>query len=167
MSAASVSDGSPRVTLVLMASWRSAALAVLILASGCVPHPVGPARTDDAFERKAGSTLAGALSTTRTAALAAGAYLDGRAFEPYTCSVLSEAEDSLGGVRGTFASIQPPSGRADGRRTEVLDAVTRSFVDVGRARIACRRSDHADLRAVVPALVGDADVLERLGGGAG
>jgi hypothetical protein len=149
----------PRRLLVVVAACAAAA--------GCVPHPVGPARTDSGFERKAGSTLSGALSTTRTASLAVDTLLRGSAFEPYTCSVLSEAEDSLGGVRGTFASIQPPGGRADGRRTEVLDAVTRSFADVGRARIACRRSDHDGLRAVVPALVGDADGLERLGGGAG
>jgi hypothetical protein len=140
-------------------------LLVALLAPACVAHPVGPARTTAAFERKATSTLAGALSTTRTASLAADAGADGKAPGTYTCTVLSEAEDSLGGVRGTFASIQPPDRTSDERRTQVLDAVGRAFADAGRARIACRRGNGRELRAIVAALEADGKILEDLGGG--
>jgi hypothetical protein len=138
---------------------------VLVFVAGCVPHPVGPARTDASFERKAKSTLAGALSTTRTAAVTAAAGADGKATAQYLCIVLSEAEDSLGGVRGTFASIQPPSGKADARRREVLAAVDRAFADAGQARIGCRRGERGRLSTFADTLEQDAKSLEDLGGG--
>jgi hypothetical protein len=150
-------DGVPRHT------GRVALLA--LVCAGCVPHPVGPARSEASFERKAKSTLAGALSTARTASLTATMGADDKATNQYVCIVLSEAEDSLGGVRGTFASIQPPSGKADERRTEVLAAVSRAFDDAGRARVECRRGERKDLRPLADALEEDAKLLEDLGGG--
>jgi hypothetical protein len=122
---------------------RPAVLVVLLLA-GCA-HPVGPARTYGAYEGKARTTLEGALSNVQTVRLAVDALERGSSFGPYTSSVVSDAEESLDKLQGTFDSIQPPDRRADGLRAGV-DALLRDALDdVSAVRIAVRRSDRPDL----------------------
>ena len=62
---------------------------------------------------------------------------------------VSEQEDALGGVRGTFMSIQPPPGAdADRLRDELSTLLTSAFDHVGDVRIEVRRGHLADLDAV-------------------
>jgi hypothetical protein len=87
--------------------WRSRIVAVLLCA-GCVGHPVGPARTFESYAAKASTTLESTISAVETVRLLAATAASGNALGPYTSVSISEQEDTLGGLRGTFMSIQPP-----------------------------------------------------------
>jgi hypothetical protein len=133
------------------------------LVSGCVNHPVGPARTAESFEAKAGTTADAALSAVETVRLLAQAASDGNAFGSYVSIAVSEQEDALGGLRGTFLSIQPPPGREiDDLRDELSALLTSAFNHVGEVRIEARRGTLGDLDSIAAPLERDADELRSL-----
>lgn len=147
-----------------MTAWpRLAVLAIAAASlglSGCVAHPVGPARTYSKYEGKAVTTAKSALSAVETARLVAGAASQGNAFGPYTASVISEAEDSARGVRATFASVQPPGAKADALSDE-LDALLATAVqDLTTLRVAARRGELDRLGAIAGPLATDSDRLQ-------
>jgi len=78
---------------------RRALLLTVLVASACVSHPVGPARTFGTYEGKARTTASSALSEVQTARLIATTASRGSAFGPYTGQVLSDAEDHVADVR--------------------------------------------------------------------
>jgi hypothetical protein len=154
-----VSDGGTLATGV-----RRLVVTVLAVAAlaGCVAHPVGPARTYDSFAAKASTTAESAISAVETVRLLASTASDGGAFSSYIAISVSEQEDSLGGVRGTFASIQPPPGAdAAALRTELLALLDRAFAHVGDVRIEARRG-HLDLDVVAAPLADDSADLNSL-----
>ncbi|MET0144712.1 MAG: hypothetical protein ABW328_08020 [Ilumatobacteraceae bacterium] len=114
---------------------------LVIVAAGCVTHPIGAARTYDDYERKATTTAESARSAVATVRLLAEAAGDGNTFGPFAAVVVSEQEDALGGLRGTFASIQPPDDRAVELRDELTPILDDAFTGVGDVRIAVRRGD--------------------------
>jgi hypothetical protein len=139
------------------------ALVVVVELAGCVAHPVGPARDLEGYERKASTTVESALSAVQTVRLLADTAADGGALSSYTAIGVSEQEDSLGGVRGTFMSIQPPPGvDAAQLRHEVSTALTDAFDHVGDVRIEARRGHLDRLDEVAAPLAGDADTLRQL-----
>jgi hypothetical protein len=145
--------------------WHRAAGAVVLATAltACVAHPVGPARDLDGYERKASTTAESALSAVETVRLLATTAADGGAPGPYTSVAISEQEDALGGVRGTFMSIQPPPGRqADELRARLSRLLTQSFDHVGDVRIEVRRGHLDGLDAVAAPLGADADALRSL-----
>jgi hypothetical protein len=132
-----------------------------LLAWRMVPHPVGSARTADKYVGKAVTTARAAQSDVATVALVADAASRGRAFGPYTALVVSDAEEALSGVQGTFDSIQPPDARSDDVR-ETLDALLGQATDhVSQVRIAARRGSLDDLARLAQPLAEDARALER------
>jgi hypothetical protein len=126
---------------------RTAAVAALAMAmsAACVPHPVGPARTYSKFEGKATTTAESALSVVETVRLAAQAGGEGKAFGPYLSGLLSDAEDDLSGVQGTFDSIQPPSAAGDHLRGDLDELLTDALEHVAQVRILARRGRINDL----------------------
>ena len=103
------------------------ALAGLVLSFvgvGCVAHPVGPARSAESYERKANTTAESALSAVETVRLLAGAGSEGNALVTYLSVAVSEQEDALGGVRGTFVSIQPRGAESAALRDELSTILT-------------------------------------------
>jgi len=127
--------------------------------ASCVAHPVGPARTYSTYEAKAVTSAEAAQSSVATVQLVATTAAAGEAFGPYTGVSVSEQEEGLSAVEGTFASIQPPDRRADALRDE-LGAILASAVDhVADVRIAARRGDLADLDRVAAPLRADAAAL--------
>jgi hypothetical protein len=128
--------------------------------SACVSHPVGPARTFGTYEGKARTTAESALSELETARMVARAAAKGNAFGPYTGQVLSDAEESLGGLAGTFGSIQPPDERADRIRAELGDLLTSAQDDVADVRVAARRGRLHDLADVAAPLDHDIEMVE-------
>jgi hypothetical protein len=143
-------------------SWRPWIVAILVL-GGCVAHPVGPARTFESYSAKASTTLESTISAVETVRLLAATAADGRTFGSYTSIAMSEQEDALGGLRGTFMSIQPPP---DARSAQLRDDVSRLLTDafdhVGDVRIAARRGQLDDLVAVAAPLEADAEALDEL-----
>jgi hypothetical protein len=119
---------------------------------------VGPARTDDAYEGKAVTTAEGALSAVETIRLAADAAGRG-SFGPYLAVTVSDQEEELSGLQGTFASIQPPAEASEELRAE-LDGLLGDALDhLVDVRIATRRGDLAALVALAVPLEGDAGAL--------
>ena len=133
------------------------------ITTGCVAHPVGPARDLDGYERKASTTVESALSAVETVRLLATTASDGGSFGPYTSIAVSEQEDALGGIRGTFMSIQPPPGApADELRDRLSQVLTSAFDHVGDVRIEVRRGHLDGLDAVAAPLGQDAETLRQL-----
>jgi hypothetical protein len=118
---------------------------LVVLASRMVPHPVGAARTYDKYASKAVTTARGAESDVQTALLVSGAASGGNAFGPYTSLVLSDAEDGVSGLQGTFDSIQPPDARADELADELDGILSGALGQLRTLRIAARRGDLSEL----------------------
>jgi hypothetical protein len=136
-------------------------LAYLVAALvGCTPHPVGPARTYGIFEGKATTTAESALSRVQTVRLAADAAGEGNAFGPYVSVLISDQEDALSGLQGTFGSIQPPDARSDALRTQLNGLLSDALDHVSQVRIAARRGELDRLPAVATPLRNDAVRLQ-------
>jgi hypothetical protein len=141
--------------------WLAAFLvALLVVATRCVPHPVGPARTFDAYVGKATTTSEGVRSDVATVALVAEQATERRVFDAYVGTVASESEEGIGARRATFASVQPPDERAGAVGDELIDLIGGALLDVRQARIAARRGDTEALRDLVPRLDEDRRRLE-------
>jgi hypothetical protein len=133
---------------------------LLLLAWRMVPHPVGAARTYGKYEGKATTTAEAAVSEARTVVLVSDAASNGNAFGPYTTTVVSDSEEGLSGLQGTFNSIQPPDARAAALGNE-LNGLLSDAVDHARnVRIAARQGDLPHLADVAKPLAEDADKLE-------
>jgi len=133
----------------------AAVLLVLALATGCVSHPVGPARTFESYEDKAATTAEAALSAVSTTILAAQVGTDGDAWGPYLSILVSEQEDEIVGVQGTFASVQPPDARSDALRTQLDDILQPAVDHVTDVRLTVRRGRLDDLTVVAQPLEAD------------
>jgi hypothetical protein len=129
-------------------------LAVAAL-SGCVSHPVGPARTYETYEDKAATTAEAALSAVSTTILAAQIGTEGKAWGPYLSVLISEQEDQIAGVQGTFASIQPPDARSDALRQQLDDILQPAVDHVTQVRLVVRRGRLDDLADVAQPLDSD------------
>jgi hypothetical protein len=140
------------------------ALAFLsMVLAACVAHPIGPARTYGSYAAKASTTVESAISAVETVRLLADTAADGRAMGAYTSVAVSEQEDVLGGLRGTFASIQPPPDvRSAQLRRQLTALLNRSFDHVGDVRIEARRGHLDGLDLVAAPLAADADDLDAL-----
>jgi hypothetical protein len=131
-----------------------------VLAVECRPHPLGPARSGDAYKGKATATIESALAEVQTARLTARIAGHERGFTPYLSVTLSDAEDSLGGLQGTFDSIQPPGGM-DAFRQDVDKLLADALEHTTDVRIAARRGTTRDLAVVARPLDEDAQALQR------
>ena len=135
-------------------------LVLTIACSACVTHPVGPARTYGKYEGKARTTAESALSEVQAARLVAHTAARGSATGPYTGLVLSDAEESLGGLASTFGSIQPPDERADKVRDDLGSIIDDAEDHVADVRIAARRGDLKTLADVAAPLDDDIEALQ-------
>lgn len=108
-----------------------------MLLGGCV----GPARTSQAYSKKASSSLHDTRSAVETARLAVDATAHDRATGPYLSVLLSQAEEQATSVQSTFDSIQPPNGGADRLRDDVDGLLQQAVSVLGDLRIAARRGD--------------------------
>jgi hypothetical protein len=140
---------------------RLCVLAVGMALTGCVSHPVGPARTLGKYTGKAATTAKSALSQVETVRLAVEVADRDDATSAYISVVVSEAEDALDGLSGTFQSIQPPGEAADHLRDELSGLLTDALDHTAAVRIAARRGTLRGLRQVAEPLDGDADALRR------
>lgn len=118
----------------------------LLAAAGCV-RVVGPARTADAYEGKAVTTAEAVLSALETARLTIDVADEGRAFAPYMSVSIAEAEGGAQGAQSAFESIQPPDGRSDQLREELVGLLDEATDTLAAARIAARRTDGDALNA--------------------
>jgi hypothetical protein len=138
-------------------------LVLLVGFTGCVNHPVGPARTYDSYAAKTSTTLESTISVVETVLLLADTAADGGLFGTFASVAVSEQEDTLGGLRGTFMSIQPPPDeRATELRTTLSSLLNRAFDHVGDVRIEVRRGNLEDLDQVAEPLEVDAQALNDL-----
>jgi hypothetical protein len=135
--------------------WRGTAALGAFTLAGCVSHPVGSARTFETYEDKAATTAEAALSAVSTTMLAAQTGTAGKAWGTYLSVLVSEQEDEIAGVQGTFASVQPPDSRADALRRQLDDILGPAVAHVTDVRISVRRGRLSALAAVAAPLAGD------------
>jgi hypothetical protein len=135
-------------------------VSLAVLAWRMVPHPVGAARTYGKYEGKAVTTAESALSNVETVRLAARTATAGNAFGPYTTVVISDAEEGLSGVQGTFDSIQPPDDRADALAQDLDTLLSDALEHVREVRVAVRRGVLDELATVAEPLTDDASKLD-------
>jgi hypothetical protein len=128
--------------------------------SSCVPHPVGPARTLSTFQGKATTTAESALSEVQTVRLAVDTAERGRTFRPYLSVLVSEAEEGIAKVQGTFSSIQPPGTEADALAGELDELLTSALAHARDVRIAARRGGIDELRQAAEPLADDTAKLK-------
>jgi hypothetical protein len=131
-----------------------------ILAWRMVPHPVGAARTYGKYEGKAVTTAESALSNVETVRLAARTASAGNAFGPYMTVIVSDAEEGLSGLQGTFDSIQPPDERADTLSQQLDTLLSDALAHVREVRVAGRRGLLSVLATIAAPLSDDASKLE-------
>ena len=93
--------------------------------------------------------------------MAASAASEGNAFGPYVSVLISEQEEALSGLQGTFGSIQPPSSRADALRDELQQLLSEALDHVTDVRIAARRGELPALARIAEPLADDSDALDR------
>jgi hypothetical protein len=99
---------------------------------------VGPARSFSKYEGKAVTTAESALSAVETVRLAAETGGHGDAFGPYLSVLVSDQEEALSGVQGTFGSIQPPNTAASDLRGELDELLNTALDEVTDVRIVLR-----------------------------
>jgi len=139
-------------------SLRVAAAGVLLLfaASACV----GPARTEDDFDRKARTTADEVRSAVQTALLVVEA-TDVHHLNPqYVSVVVGESEDDASAIESAFASIQPPDAHADSVRRALLAIVAQATDGLADLRIEVRRGHLDHLGDRTKALETTADRLD-------
>jgi hypothetical protein len=119
-------------------------LSLLVAATSCV----GPARSFAVYESRAADSASEAVSAVETVRAGIHDALGNDAFSPYVSALMNDAEEAATTAQGHFAGIQPPDGASDRLREELLPLLQRSSTVVGRARIAARRGDVAELAAL-------------------
>ncbi|MDQ1374195.1 MAG: hypothetical protein QOJ09_1533 [Actinomycetota bacterium] len=139
---------------------RAVLVFLLCVPAACTSHPVGPARTAGKYEGKAVTTADGALSSVNTVRIAARTGSNDHAFGPYLSVLVSEQEDTLSGLQGTFDSIQPPDGRADDLKTELDNLLSDALDHVTDVRVAVRRGELRTLAEQAKPLTSDAVKLQ-------
>jgi hypothetical protein len=135
----------------------AAAILAIGLAGGCVAHPVGPARTFEKYQGKAVTTANSALSSVEVVRLAADTAH--KSFGPYTAGVISDAEEAVTKVEGTFDSIQPPDARADSLHDELSRLLGDAADHIRDVRLAARRGQLDNLAEEAGPLRDDAAQL--------
>jgi hypothetical protein len=136
-------------------------LASCAILAGCVAHPGAPARSFGGYRDKAVKTAEGARSAVGTVSLLADASSDGNALGPYVSVSVSEQEDGLAALQGTFAAVQPPDEASEALYDELAPVLAASLADVRDVRIAARRGELADLATVAAPLDADGEALDR------
>jgi hypothetical protein len=128
--------------------------ALLVVASALVlAGCVGPATTTAAYRGKAVHAADAAVSELETVVLTSGAVLDGKMMQAYAETMVSEAEDALSSVQGSFDSIQPPDDTvSDQLRSDVDDLLTAGLGDLSELRIALRRGAGRELAELADSL---------------
>jgi hypothetical protein len=74
--------------------------------------------------------------------------------------VISEQEDAIAGVQGTFGSIQPPDARGDALRADLNQLLSDALDHVATVRLAVRRGERTSLAEIAAPLAGDVDALQ-------
>ena len=135
------------------ATWLVLAITLTALAlSGCVSHPVGPARTYSSYEAKARTTASSARSSVATARLLAETASKGKTFGGYASTSASETEDALSATIGTVDSIQPPNARSQELRDELDSLLQDALTRVTDVRIAARRGQFSEMAQLTDGL---------------
>lgn len=136
----------------------AAAAALVLLLAGCVT----PALDSGAFRQNARGAVGSGLSETATAELVVRQVLADRLTDAVADTSLSSCEDAIGPIEDSFGKVQPPHGRDDSLRADVLAALGDADEAIADARIAARRDDAPALRKALRDLRSAVRTFERL-----
>lgn len=132
-------------------------LVCAFVAAGCV----GPARSESDYRADVSNTAKAAISAVESAQLVVKAVVDGKAAAAYISRRLTEDEQEVQSTITTFASVQPPTARMDGLRSEVLNLLERANTVLGQMRVAAFRDDHVEMVSIARALPAISSELSR------
>ena len=113
------------------------ALAAAVALSSCV----APAYNESQYQSKVAHTSEDAVSAIETVRLAAEASSRHNLPTNPIDVLISEQEDILGSVIGTFSSVQPPDADMQRLRDEVLDLLDEAQSHLEDARVAYRDNE--------------------------
>ncbi|MGG5260325.1 hypothetical protein [Phycicoccus avicenniae] len=108
------------------------------------------------------ASLESTLSEARTAELAGGLWMDGRATHAVTSVVVSDSEEGVGAESQWFAGQQPPDARSEDLRKRTNDALDEASSAVEELRIAVERSDRDATRTALAGLRSATAMVEAL-----
>ena len=131
---------------------------VIVVLSACV----APAWNASQYHAKLVATAEEAVSAIQTVRLALAEVEQHTLFSNAVDVAISNQEDALSSVSGTFASIQPPHGTLDDDRRKVLDLLDKAQTEVEQARIEYRRGDIASARAHIESLTSTEHQLQKI-----
>ena len=132
--------------------------ATVIAMSGCV----SPSRTTEDYQHKAANTAEAMISAVASAELAGHAYLDGKAFGPFTSVNVTDAESDADSIMSTFDSVQPPNADADALKDRLDTAMQDATSALTDLRIAVRRNHQADTTKALDDLAKAKSDLEKI-----
>jgi hypothetical protein len=144
-------------TRILRALCGAGIAAACLVAGGCAPT----ARTTGPYEAKAASTIDAAMSALGTDLLLVRAVDERRAFATTVSVASSDAEADVSSAASTFASIQPPTSKAERLRERLSKLLDDAVSASGQVRIAARRGDRAAILASRAPLAAARAALER------
>ncbi|MCU1457149.1 MAG: hypothetical protein JWL73_1241 [Actinomycetia bacterium] len=116
------------------------AVAALVITLAACTQIVGPARTYQDYERKAGSTAKSVLSAVQTSRLTLRLGRQDKSFAPYLSVMASESEDTGAGATATFSGIQPPDDRAEALGTRLEKTLQEASSALTDVRVRARRT---------------------------
>jgi hypothetical protein len=135
----------------------SAIVTLLVCAVGCSL----PATTFEAYRSKAADAAQEVVSQARTAILVS--HLDGqdRLLGSAVAVQLRDAEKAAATAVDSFASVYPPTGRADQLRARILPLLERASDAITRMRFEAKRGHTAALLQLRSSLIEPTENLER------
>ena len=121
-----------------------------------------PAYNESQFRAKAATTATHAVSAVQVARLAVRETARHDLFQNPVDVAISNAEENLSSVAGTFSLVQPPDQDMVSLRDRVLDLVTHAQRQLEAARIAFRQRDIQTAVRAVEKAARDAKALARI-----
>lgn len=134
-------------------------VALLVMAcAGCT----APAYSESQFRHKAAVTASDSVSAIEVVRLSVLETARHDLFQNPIDVAISDAEDNISAVAGTFSLVQPPDHNMVVLRHKVLELVTDAQSQLERARIAFRQRRMTTALEAVSAAHKDAQQLDRI-----
>lgn len=134
-------------------------LVMAVMVTGCT----APAYNDSQYKSKVAATTTEAASAVEVVRLALREEARHELFDNPVDVAISNAEDTLGEVSGTFSLVQPPTHEMDVLRAQVEKLLDEASSQLETARIAFRQGDLDASLAAIAAATEAADKLDRIG----
>jgi hypothetical protein len=150
------------VTLLRSPAARGRVLPLALGIALCAAACAGPTHGRNDYKLKLANTAESLDSSAQTVVMAADLIEHGKAFAPYTSTVISDAEDDASSAQQTFDTRQPPDDASDKLRQQADKTLQDVVSAITDARVAARAGDLAALNQAANQLQGLQKDLQKL-----